>query len=59
MIENMSFLIEDESLYLKYNKIWSKIKKLLNIKFHSQPIHVDKYIKTMVKTFDEAIKTFF
>ena len=57
--KNMSFLIEDESVYLKYNKIWNKIKKLLNIKFHSQPIHDDRYMKTKVKVFDEAIKTHF
>ena len=37
--KNMSFLIEDENVYLKYTKIWNKFKKLLNIKFHSQPIH--------------------
>ena len=41
--KNMSFLIEDESVYLKYTKIWNKIKKLLNIEFHNQPIHDDKY----------------
>ena len=40
--KNMSFLIEDGSVYLKYTKIWNKIKKLLNMKFHSQPIHDDK-----------------
>ena len=44
--KNMSFLNEDESVYLKYNKVWNKIKKLLNINFHSQPIHDEKYIKT-------------
>ena len=31
----MSFKNEDESVYPKYSKIWKKIKKLLNIKFHS------------------------
>ena len=50
----MSFLTDDESVCLKYTKIWNKIKKLLNIKFHSQPIHDDKYRKTKVKTFDET-----
>ena len=50
---------KDESVYLKYTKIWNKIKKLQNIKLHSQPTHDDKYIKTKVKTFDEAIKTSF
>ena len=57
--KNMSFLIEDESVYLKYTKIWNKIKKLLNIKFYIQPIHDDKYIKTKVKTFYETINTLF
>ena len=57
--KNMSFLIENESVYLKYNKIWNKIKKLLNINFHSQPIYDNKYIKTKVKTFDETINIFF
>ena len=57
--KNMPFLIEDESVYLKYNKIWNKIKKLLNIKFHSQPTNDNKYIKSKVKTFHEAIKTHF
>ena len=55
----MSFLIEDESAYLKYTKIWNKIKKLLNIKFDSQPIHEDKYIKTKVKAFDVTTNTLF
>ena len=45
---NMPFKIEDESLYLKYTEIWNKIKKLLGTRFHSQPIHDDKNIKTKV-----------
>ena len=57
--KNMSFLIEDESVYLKYTKILNKIKKSLSIKFHSQPIDDDNYIKTKVKTFGETINTFF
>ena len=32
---------------------------MLNIKFHSQPIHDDIYIKTKVKAFDETINTLF
>ena len=32
---------------------------MLNIEFHSQPIHDNKYIKTKVQTFHEAIKTNF
>ena len=44
--KNMSFKIEDEDVYLKYNEIWNKIKSILNAKFHSQPIYDDKYIRT-------------
>ena len=57
--KNMSFLIENENVYLKYIEIWNKIKMLLNTRFHSQTIHDDKYIKTKVKTFGEAINTSF
>ena len=57
--KDMSFSIEDEDVYLKYAGIWNKIKKLLNVKFNSQPIHDDKYIKTKVKTIGETINTLF
>ena len=58
--KNMPFKIEDDSVYLKYNEIWNKIKELLGgVKFHSEPIYNDSYIKTKVKTFSEMIKTLF
>ena len=47
------------SVYLKYTEIWNKIKNSLNVKFHSQPIYDDKYIKTKVKTFNSMINTLF
>ena len=55
--KNMSFKIEDESVYLKYIEIWNKIKSSLNSKFYSQPIYDDKYIKSKVKTFTSMINT--
>ena len=55
----MSFKIESEDVYLKYSEIWNKIKSILNVKFHSQPIYDDKYIKTKVKTFNNTINTLF
>ena len=55
--KNMSFKIEEESVYLKYAEIWNKIKSILNVKLHSQPIYDDKYIKTKVKTFNNTINT--
>ena len=57
--KNMSIKIEEESVYLKYAKIWNKIKSIVNVKFHSQPIYDDKYIKTKVKTFNNTINTLF
>ena len=57
--QNMSFKNEDESVYSKYNEIWNTIKKLLNIRFHSQPIYDDKYIKTKVKSFNGVLNTLF
>ena len=55
--KNMSSKTEDEDVYLKYNEIWNKIRSILNVKFHSQPIYDDKYIKTKVKTFNNTINT--
>ena len=58
--QNMSFKIQDDKVYLKYNEIWNKIRKLLNgVKLSSEPIYDDQYIKTKVKTFSEVIKTLF
>ena len=57
--KNMSFKIEDESVFLKYVEICNKIKKSLNTRFHSQPIYDDKYIKAKVKTFSSMINTLF
>ena len=51
--------IEDDNVFLRYGEIWNKIEKTLNIKFHSQPIYDEKYIKTKVKTFNNVINTVF
>ena len=57
--KNMSFKIEIDEVYERYNSIWNKIKKLLlNIKSSSDVIYDDQYIKTKVKTF-RMIKTLF
>ena len=57
--KNMSFKIEDESVYLKYIEIWNKIENSLNTRFHSQHFYDGKYIKTKVKTFSSMINTLF
>ena len=43
----------------KYNEIWNKIKKTLNIEFHSMPVYDEKYIKAKVREFNGVIKTNF
>ena len=53
----MAFKIEEESVYLKYAEIWNIMKSVLNVKFHSQLIYDDKYIKTKVKTFNNILNT--
>ena len=37
--KNMSFLIKDNEVWDKYDKIWDVIKDKLGIKFHSEPVY--------------------
>ena len=55
----MSFLIKNSEVWEKYEEIWNVIKNKLNIKFHSQPIYENKYLKTKVREFEGEIKTNF
>ena len=57
--KNMTFLTRDDEVLYEYNEIWDRVKKKLNIKFHSQPIYDKKYIKTKVREFDGVIKANF
>ena len=57
--KNMSLLIKNSEVWEKYEDIWYVIKNKLNIKFHSQPIYENKYLKTKVREFDGSIKTNF
>ena len=57
--KNMYFLIEDDSILVKYNDIWNKIKNKLNMKFHSKPDCNEKYLRTKVKTYNGVVNTIF
>ena len=57
--KNMSFVIKEDGLLDEYNEIWNKIKKKLNIKFHSMPVCDEKYIKAKVREFNGVMKTNF
>ena len=54
--KNMSFLIKDDEVWDKYDKIWDMIKNKLGIKFHSEPVYEYKYLKAKVREFDGGIK---
>ena len=57
--KNMSFLIKDNEVWNKYDKIWEVIKDKLGINFHSEPVYEYKYLKAKVREFDGVIKTNF
>ena len=57
--KNMSLLLKKSEVWYKYEDIWNVIKNKLNIKFHSQPIYENKYLKTKVREFDGSIKSNF
>ena len=56
-------MVEKICLYqlkiVKYEEIWDVIKNKPGIKFHSQPIYENKYLKAKVREFDGNIKTNF
>ena len=56
---NMSFLIKNDKVWKKYDKISDVIKNKLGIKFHSQLVYEYKYLKTKVKEYDGVMKTDF
>ena len=57
--KNMSFLVKYSEVWQKYEDIWDVIKSKLNIKFHSQPIYENKYLKAKGRKFNGNIKTNF
>ena len=36
--KNMSFVMDDEEVYKKYNEIWEVVRNLLKVKFTVNPI---------------------
>ena len=57
--KNTYFLIKDDEVWDKYNKIWDVIKDKLGIKFHSESVYEYKYLKAKVRRFDDVMKTNF
>ena len=44
-------------MWEKYENIWNLIKNKLGIKFHSEPIYEQKYLKAKLREFDCVIKS--
>ena len=55
----MSFLIKDDKVWDKNDKISDVIKDKLDINFHSDPVYEYRYLKAKLKEFDGVIKTNF
>ena len=57
----MSLKVKDKKPFKNYNKIWKKIKKLMDTDFNTKPPYGDddKYIKTKIKTYEDNITTNF
>ena len=53
--KNKSLLIKNSVVWEKCEDIWNVIKDKLNIKFHSEPIYENKYLREV----DGSIKTNF
>ena len=52
-------MIKKDEVWEKYEQIWDVIKNKLGIKFHSEPIYENKYLKAKVREFDGVIRTNF
>ena len=50
--KNMFFMIKDDKVCGKYDKIWNVIKDKLGITFHSKPVYEYKYLRVKVTEVD-------
>ena len=57
--KNMSFVMDDEKIYEKYNEIWEVIRNLLKIDFIVNPVRDDIYLVAKLKIFNKINRTTF
>ena len=55
----ISFLIKDDELLEKYNRIWDKVTNSMKKGFNSKSVHNKKYLKTKIKSYEGKIGTNF
>ena len=53
----MPFLIKDDELFEKYNKICGKNSIIIEKEFYIKPVYNEKYLKIKIKSYDEKINT--
>ena len=53
--KNMTFVMDNEKVYDKYNEIWEVIRKLLKV----NPVRDDKYLIAKLKIFNKISRTTF
>ena len=54
--KNMSFSIKDDSVLVKCNEIWNKIRKTLSIQLHSMSVYDEKYTRAKVREYNGVLK---
>ena len=57
--KNMTFVMDNEKVYDKYNKIWEVIRKRLKVKFTANSVRDDKYLVAKLKIFNRINRTTF
>ena len=57
--KNMSFVMDDEKIYEKYNEIWEVIRNFLKVDFTVGPVRDDIYLVAKLKIFNKVNKTSF
>ena len=57
--KNMTFVMDNEKVYDKYNKIWEVIRKLLKVKFTVNLVRDDKYLVAKLKIFNRINRATF
>ena len=51
----MSFVIKDDELLEKYNKIWNKFSNKIIKRFDNEPVYNWKYLNTKLKSYEGKI----
>ena len=57
--KQMSFFIEDDELFKKYNEIQEKVKSSIKKEFSRKPVYNEKYLKAKIKSYNRKINTNF